>query len=98
MKHTITLIAALALLCGSASAQIKKNTKVYVCTGKTAKAYHLSRTCEGLDNCKGEIKQIKMGQAVKQGRHLCKYCKKAQNAPKTVTLDKRDALRGETAD
>ena len=92
MKHTITLIAALALLCGSATAQIKKSTKVYICTGKTARAYHTNRNCEGLGNCKSEIKQIKMKEAVKQGRHFCSYCKKS------VTLQKRDAVRGENAD
>ena len=75
MKHlTITLIAALALLCGSATA--KKTPKVFICTGKTAKAYHINRNCEGLSNCLGEIKQVKMKEAVKQGRHLCGYCKK----------------------
>ena len=103
MKHTLTLIAALALLCGSATAQIKKSTKVYICTGKTARAYHTNRNCEGLGNCKGEIKQIKMKEAVKQGRHFCSYCKKNQKAasktaPKTVTLPQRDAVRGEKAD
>lgn len=75
MKHTITLIAAMALLCGSASAQIKKNAKVYICTGKSAKSYHLSRKCDALNNCKAEIKQISMAEAIKKGRHLCKYCK-----------------------
>ncbi|MBP5360282.1 MAG: hypothetical protein J6129_02220 [Bacteroidaceae bacterium] len=76
MKHaTLTLIATLALLCGSASAQIKKDAKVYICTGTYAKSYHLKRTCKALESCKGEVKQIKMGEAIKKGRHLCKYCK-----------------------
>lgn len=90
MKHTITLIAALALLCGSATA--KKNPKVFICTGPYAKAYHLKLTCEALTNCGGDIKQVKMKEAVKQGRHLCKYCKKI------VTLPRRDGKPNETAD
>lgn len=65
----------MALLCGSASAQIKKNAKVYICTGKNAKTYHLNRTCDALSNCKAEIKQISMAEAIKKGRHLCKNCK-----------------------
>ena len=104
MKHTLTLIAALVLLCGSATAKIKKSTKVYICTGKTANAYHTNPNCEGLDNCKGEIKQIKMKEAIKQGRHFCNFCKKGtkkvtQTKPSgDVILYKRDAVRGETAD
>ena len=74
MKHLTLSLLALALLCGSATA--KKIPKVFICTGKTAKAYHTNRNCEGLGNCRGEIKQIKMSKAVKQGRHLCNYCKK----------------------
>ena len=75
MKNILTLIAAMALLCGSASAQIKKNAKVYICTGKAAKSYHLSQRCDALKSCKGEVKQISMAEAIKKGRHLCKYCK-----------------------
>lgn len=75
MKHSITLIAALAMLCGSATAQIKKDAKVYICTSKTAKSYHTNRTCDYLSKCQGEIKQISMAQAIKKGRHLCKHCK-----------------------
>lgn len=90
MRHlTITLIAALALLCGSATA--KKKPKVFICTGTYAKAYHLKLTCEALTNCGGDIMQIKRSKAEKQGRHLCKYCK-------TTTLPGRDGKTGETAD
>ena len=74
MKKLTLFLLALALLCGSATA--KKSPKVFICTGKTAKAYHINRNSEGLGNCKDEIKQVKMKEAVKQGRHLCSYCKK----------------------
>ena len=90
MKHLTLSLLALALLCGSATA--KKIPKVFICTGKTAKAYHTNRNCEGLVNCKGEIKQIKKSKAVKQGRHFCSYCKK------NVTLQRRDGVQDEEAD
>ena len=81
MKHfTFCLLAAFALgMTGSASAQIKKGAKVYVCTGTNAKTYHLSRTCKMLTICKGEVKQIKMAEAIKKGRSLCKICKSKKN-------------------
>ena len=92
MKHAITLIAAFALLCGSATAQTKKNVKVYICTGSFAKAYHIYRNCEGLNNCGAVIKQVKLEDAVKRGRHLCGYCKGA------MRQEKRDTVPGETKD
>lgn len=79
MKHLTLSLLTLALLCGSASAQIKKNAKVYICTGTNAKTYHVSRTCKALNTCKSEIKQIKMAEAIKMGRHLCKTCKAKKN-------------------
>ncbi|MBO4593214.1 MAG: hypothetical protein J5678_03380 [Bacteroidaceae bacterium] len=79
MKHTtLSLIAAIVLACGTscgASAQIKKNAMVYICTGNYSKVYHLSRSCKSLTSCKGKIKEISTGEAVKNGRHLCKVCK-----------------------
>ena len=89
MKHLTLSLLALALLCGSATA--KKNPKVFICTGKTAKAYHIYRNCEGLSNCGAVIKQVKLEDAVKRGRHLCGYCKRA------MRQEKPDGVSGATA-
>ncbi len=47
--------------------------KVYICTGKYAKRYHKTKSCKGLNNCKGEIRTITFKEASKR-RTPCKIC------------------------
>ncbi len=47
---------------------------VYVCTGPYAKKYHKVKTCKGLKNCSGEIKQISKEKAEADGKTACKLC------------------------
>jgi len=49
---------------------------VYICTGKYSKAYHIYSQCYGLTNCSGEKDVITLEQAEREGRHLCRFCKK----------------------
>ena len=72
MKHLILTIGFLVILC-SFSADKKQN--VYVCTGKWATCYHIDKECEGLAQCRGEIKQVTLYEAKKMGRSKpCGFC------------------------
>jgi hypothetical protein len=51
-------------------------SSVYICTGQYAKAYHKSRNCRGLGNCRGDIKQVSIEEAKRMGRTPCGYCYK----------------------
>ena len=50
-------------------------SKVWICTGKSAYAYHCDRNCSGLNKCRSEIKKVTLAQAKKLGRtKKCKIC------------------------
>ena len=52
-----------------------KTETVYICTGGYSKKYHSSSECSGLDNCKGQIIEVSLYDAVnKYGRTPCKIC------------------------
>ena len=48
--------------------------EVFICTGKGAKTYHKSKSCQGLSQCKKEIRRINVSRATKMGRRACKRC------------------------
>ena len=63
-----------ALITGSSS-EGQKNSKVWICTGSSAYAYHSRRNCSGLNSCKGSIRQVTLDEAVKKyHRKPCKKC------------------------
>ncbi len=47
---------------------------VYICTGLNARKYHSSPDCRWLENCSGEIKEITIEEAQRQGKTPCKGC------------------------
>lgn len=60
---------------GETSSEDEGDTKVWICTGSSAYAYHSRSNCSGLSNCKGSIKQVKLDEAVKKyHRRPCKKC------------------------
>lgn len=69
MRHLATLSLAAVLCWGLAPAPTADN--VYICTGPTAYAYHLSRSCRGLSNCKHSIETVSRSKAESAGRKLC---------------------------
>lgn len=46
---------------------------VKICSSNSAKRYH-KNTCEGLNKCKGKIKQVKIADAIEDGITPCGYC------------------------
>ncbi len=49
-----------------------QTTIVYICFSNTAKKYHYSKTCRGLNACKHDIKQLSVKDAkTKYNRTLC---------------------------
>ncbi len=82
MKHTFIIASALLLgllLPASASApstSTANETYVYICTGKSAKRYHKTKDCKGLNKCKGEIKKVTLAYAESIDKTPCKLCYK----------------------
>ncbi len=71
MKNLIK-ISFIFIICTSFKIIINK---VYVCDSKTSVAYHNSKNCDGLDNCKHEIIYITKSDAtVKYNKRACKIC------------------------
>ena len=60
---------------GVNSIDAEQNT-VYVCTGGSSKRYHKYRSCFGLNNCGGQIKEVSLQEAKRIGRTPCKICYK----------------------
>ena len=44
---------------------------VYICDSPTAKKYHYSENCRGLNACTHEIKKMNLSEAKVSGRTLC---------------------------
>ncbi len=78
LKKTLLIVLLLPLLSFQNSTESISETqgKVYICTGKYAKAYHNRTTCKGMKACKGEIKIITLKRAKELNRHPCGYCYK----------------------
>ena len=72
----IGLVLLLLVLANSCSKEIAPNDnskEVYICTGKYSHSYHRSKTCNGLNNCSGEIKKISLEDA-ERAYDKCKIC------------------------
>ena len=54
--------------------EINLEETVYICNGTYATKYHKTKTCGGLNNCKGTITSIDKSDAVKKGRTACLRC------------------------
>lgn len=60
---------AIAIMSFSSSANY-----VYICTGGSAKKYHATQNCRGLNRCKGEVVKVSVEDAKSKGRTACKIC------------------------
>lgn len=49
-------------------------SSVYVCTGGSAKRYHLDKNCMGLSRCSGEVEGMSVSEATAAGKSPCKMC------------------------
>ncbi len=47
---------------------------VYVCSGPSAKRYHLVKDCKGLSKCYGYILEMTVDEAQARGKTPCKMC------------------------
>jgi len=73
---TLFLLFALSTFASASEKQKTNPDAVIVCTVKYSKAYHTKQDCDGLDNCKGELKTINLQEAKEMNRHACHYCVK----------------------
>jgi len=48
--------------------------RVYICTGRYAKAYHAFQNCRGLDNCQADVIEVSLEDALNNRRHACELC------------------------
>lgn len=60
------LLLTVVLIWGYAPSNV-----VYICNSSNATKYHLTKDCKGLENCKAEIKKVKLKVAKKEGKKLC---------------------------
>lgn len=65
MKPLLFTISLLAL----SSSTLQSN--VYICVSPTAKKYHYSKTCRGLQKCTHTIKSVTLSEATKAGYESC---------------------------
>ncbi len=52
------------------------DSKVWVCTGGSARRYHADQDCKGLSRCKGAVEEISLQEAESMGRTPCRKCYK----------------------
>ena len=64
----IIYLAALTL----SSTPFRNDQKVYYCDSPTAKRYHMSKTCKGLENCTHEIREVSVSEAEQLKLTSCK--------------------------
>lgn len=67
------LFSALLLIPLVGSSQ---SDKVYICTGQYATTYHRTSNCSGLGNCKADVIQVTLTEALRMQRNPCKRCYK----------------------
>ncbi len=76
-KFIITLILGLSCCFISNTAEVggdAESTMVYICTGSSSARYHSHKSCRGLSNCGGSIKEISLEEAQRMGRTPCRIC------------------------
>jgi hypothetical protein len=67
-------ILSLIIFFSVLSAFRSPNVTVYLCDSETAYAYHLSKNCRGLNNCKHEIIAVSKETAIgTYGRKICGF-------------------------
>lgn len=70
-----TIILSIALVVGAmVPAQAPQRDYVYICTGPSAKTYHKTDECRGLNKCSANIKLVSKHKAESMGRRPCKIC------------------------
>lgn len=77
IRKVKTTLATISLICGSLmftsclTAEATSKGDVYICTSKSAKVYHSTPNCKGLNRCSKEIKKVSKSSIKRRG---CKIC------------------------
>ncbi len=78
MKRLLLIIGLFSLFQTGTPNETKTDqgtTYVWICTGPGAVAYHSSRNCGGLNNCREDIVRVTMHDAINEWhRRPCKRC------------------------
>lgn len=72
----LPILVIIALVTWCSGDKSERQETVWICTGKTARTYHLQSDCMGLSNCKGARVRTNKIEAEKKGRSLCRRCAK----------------------
>lgn len=72
------LLLLAAMLCFSSHALNSQSTAVYISTGKSAYAYHRTKSCPSLRKCvqEGHVRTVTLEEAVRMKRKPCGKCYK----------------------
>ena len=73
MKKVCFMLLLAFTGCSNGNLSDEEPTEVYICTGKYSHSYHRSKSCNGLNNCSGEIKKISIEEAKKE-YDKCQIC------------------------
>lgn len=80
-KFFLVLACLFFMTFGGGSMQSTQSSRVWICTGSGAYAYHNNRACSGLNNCKATIIQVTEKEAIeKYSRKKCKKCYRLNKA------------------
>lgn len=47
------------------------STKVYICDSENSVAYHYTKTCRGIKQCKHDVLEVTIDKAKEKGLRLC---------------------------
>lgn len=64
---TIILLSLLAF----GGQYTNQSSSVYICVSPTAKKYHFSKNCRGIQKCTHEIKEVTKSDAINKGYTVC---------------------------
>lgn len=75
LSITLVLLTITSIPISASKIASTKTETVYICTGGYSKKYHSSQSCRGLDNCRGQVIEVSLYDAVnKYDRTPCKIC------------------------
>ena len=75
LLQVVLLFIVIGTTPAASPSPISTEAKVYVCVGGSAYAYHSNRDCRGLNNCRHEIIEVTVTDAIKKYRRKeCRIC------------------------
>lgn len=89
VMRTFVCIAALFASISVSAQEPQDTTKVFICQGSSAYAYHVFDDCEGLNKCNGKKSKVTVNEAKRRGyKKFCGFCRQRQTKQLQLRNDK----------